>query len=89
VSAAPDLVLTLLGKPDCHLCHEMRAVIDRALAATPVRVVEKDVREDPELRRRYLNDIPVLLIGEREVARHRLTESELLQRLSEMGWPVG
>ncbi|HEV8254158.1 MAG TPA: glutaredoxin family protein [Vicinamibacteria bacterium] len=81
------LVLTLLGKPDCHLCHEMRAVLDRALPAGQVQVVEKDVREDPELRRRYLNEIPVLLLAGREVVRHRVTESELLQRLSEMGWP--
>jgi hypothetical protein len=79
------LVLTLLGKPDCHLCHEMRAVIDRALPQA--QVVEKDVREDPDLRRRYLNEIPVLLLAGREVVRHRVSESELVHRLSAMGWP--
>jgi glutaredoxin len=79
------LVLTLLGKPDCHLCHEMRAVIERALPEA--ELVDKDVREDPELRRRYATEIPVLLMADREVARHRVSESELLQRLSAMGWP--
>ncbi len=82
----PETDLTLLSKPDCTLCHEMRAVVERVLAGGVARVVERDVREDPELERRYRFEIPVLLWGEREVARHRVTEPELRSRLRELGF---
>ncbi len=78
-------ILTLLGKPDCHLCHEMRAVVERVLVEGGAELVERDVREDPELERRYRLEIPVLLWGDREVARHRVTEVDLRRRLSELG----
>jgi Glutaredoxin-like domain (DUF836) len=77
--------LTLLGKPDCRLCHEMRAVAELVLVE-PARLVERDVREDPDLLERYRLEIPVLLWGDREVVRHRVTEAELRRRLHELGF---
>jgi hypothetical protein len=82
----PPPTLTLLGKPDCRLCHEMRAVVERVLVEGDVPLVERDVREDPELERRYRLEIPVLIWGDREVARHKVTEPELRRRLSELGF---
>ena len=46
-------VLVLLSKPGCHLCHELRAVIDRVLPAFDADLEERDVRADPETARRY------------------------------------
>jgi len=63
----------------------MRAVAERVLLE-PARVVERDVREDPELEKLYRLEIPVLLWGEREVVRHRVTEAELRGRLQELGF---
>jgi hypothetical protein len=76
--------LTLVGKPDCHLCHEMRAVVVTALGEQAA--VDVDLRDDPQLERRYLFEIPVLLWGENEVARHRTTADELRDRLRALGW---
>lgn len=76
--------LTLVGKPDCHLCHEMRAVVARIVDAADV--IERDVRDDPVLERRYVFEIPVLLLGEVEVARHRVSAAELQARLAELDW---
>jgi hypothetical protein len=78
-------VLTVLGKPDCHLCHVMADVARRAAAGLHATVVERDVRDDPDLHARYRNDIPVLLVDGREAARHRVTEAELRARLLELG----
>ena len=75
--------MVLLGKPDCHLCHVMEETVAPLLAARGIRLVVRDVREDPDLRRRYRNDIPVLLEGEVELARHRITPEELLMKLGE------
>jgi glutaredoxin-like protein DUF836 len=76
------VILTLLGKPDCRLCHEMHEVVAPVAAALGLTLVERDVREDPELRRRYALDIPVLLAGEVEVVRHRTSAEELRERLA-------
>jgi hypothetical protein len=76
-------VLTLLGKPDCHLCHEMHAIVQRVLRDVEADLLERDIRDDPELERRYRFDIPVLLLGDRELARHRTTEEEIRRRLAE------
>ena len=59
----------------------MEEAVAPVLAARGVRLVVRDVREDPELLRRYRNDIPVLLDGEVELARHRVTRAELAARL--------
>jgi len=81
VSAGPRTVI-LVGKPDCHLCHVMEEAVAPVLAERGIRLVVRDVREDPDLLRRYRNDIPVLLEGDVELARHRVTPDELLARLT-------
>jgi hypothetical protein len=73
-------VLTLLGQPGCHLCHDMRSVVDGVAPALGFAVEERDVRDRDEWAR-YLLEIPVLLDGERELARHRTTPDELARRL--------
>jgi hypothetical protein len=59
----------------------MREVVERALRGSALRLVEVDVRDHPDLEKRYVFEIPVLLLGDREIARHRITEGELRQRL--------
>jgi hypothetical protein len=68
-------VLILVSKPGCGLCVEMRAVLLKVRPAS-VRLEEIDVREHPDLERRYVFEIPVLLHDGRELARHRLSEVE-------------
>ena len=79
------MTLTLLGTPDCHLCHVMEEEIAPLLAERGLRLEVRDVREDPELRRRYRLEIPVLLAGDVELARHRVTRAELAARLDALG----
>lgn len=59
----------------------MATIVRRVLPAFGARLVEKDVREDAELEKRYFFEIPVLLWGERELARHRVSEDELRRLL--------
>jgi hypothetical protein len=76
-------VLVLLGRPDCRLCDEMQAVTERVRGSFGLALEKRDVRDDPETRRRYLLEIPVLLLDGEELARHRVSETELRRRLSE------
>ena len=76
----PPRVLTLLGSPGCHLCHDMKAVVETVAPALGFELCERDVRERAEWRE-YRLEIPVLLAQGREVARHRVDANELERRL--------
>jgi hypothetical protein len=79
------ITLTLLSKPGCHLCDEMETAIAPVLAEYGARLDKRDVRDDPETRRRYQLEIPVLLLGEAELARHHVTAELLRSRLEALG----
>jgi hypothetical protein len=58
--------LTLIGKPDCHLCDDARAVVTSVLAEFPgVGLSEVSILDDAALHEKYVEEIPVLLINGR------------------------
>lgn len=73
--------LTLYSKPGCHLCDEMKHVIERVGARLPLTLEVVDISTDPDLTERYGVEIPVLLIDGKKAAKHRVTEAELTARL--------
>ena len=80
VAGAP-IRITLYRRADCHLCHEMRAVVDAVARAVAVAVEEVDVDTDEELARSYGHDVPVLLVNGRKAFKHRVDERSLRERL--------
>ena len=57
--------LTLIGKPDCHLCDVAREVVQTVVAELPedaVVVDERSILEDPALYELWWEKIPVVLI---------------------------
>lgn len=54
--------VTLVGKRECHLCDEARAVIDRVCAELDVEWTEAFIDDDPVLYDRYWEQVPVTLI---------------------------
>lgn len=58
--------LTLIGRDGCHLCDDARAVVTEVLADAPsITLVEISIDDDAELRERYHDEIPVVLIDGR------------------------
>ena len=80
--------LTLYSKQGCHLCDEMKQVIDAVAARVPLTIEVVDISSDPTLMDRYGLDIPVLLIDGRKAAKHRLTEPLLEQKLERARGPA-
>jgi len=78
-------VLTLYSRPGCHLCEEMKAVVQRVRATTkePIALEEVDISTDPELERRYGLEIPILLVEGRKIAKYRVDEKGLRRALLE------
>lgn len=56
--------LTLIGRPWCHLCDDMRAAVLSAIAGTGHELVEIDLEDHPAWEERFGMLIPVLLAGE-------------------------
>lgn len=77
--------VVLYSKPGCHLCEDMHDQLRRALHGTGVAVAERNITLDIDEFARYRNDIPVLAIDGREVARHRITEQALASALRVAG----
>jgi hypothetical protein len=74
-------VLTLYGKPGCHLCDEARTVVGEALAGREVALREVDVTLDPVLERRYGERIPVLAVDGEELFDYVVDPDALRKRL--------
>ncbi len=59
--------LTIIGKPDCHLCDVAQSVIDAVVteleADVPTTIVKRSILDDPELHERYWEKIPVILVN--------------------------
>ena len=54
--------VVLFGRPGCHLCDEARSVLARVRRAHPFGYAERDIDDDDDLLRRYLERIPVVTI---------------------------
>jgi hypothetical protein len=83
-----DVELTLVGKPGCHLCDDAREVIRSVIAELPagepsVTVVEQNILEDAALHERYVEEIPVVLIGGRVHTYWRVDPARLRTALLE------
>jgi glutaredoxin len=63
-------------RPGCHLCDEARREIALADCADLFTYEEVDINSDPDLRRRYGWDIPVVLVNNTHAFKHRLTAEE-------------
>jgi glutaredoxin len=55
-------IVTLYGKPGCHLCDHARTEIERIRAEHPFDLEEVDITIDAALYRRYGERIPVLAL---------------------------
>ena len=60
--------VTLYTKPGCHLCEAADALLARLAAEVPLTVTRVNIAEDEGLLARYGERIPVVRVGEVEVA---------------------
>ncbi len=74
-------VVTLIGKPGCHLCDDARAVIAKVAAEVGASVEERDITQDPELYRKYWEQIPVVLVDGAQHDFWRVDEKRLRRAL--------
>lgn len=74
--------VTLYTRPGCHLCEEAKAQMAGLLREFGARLLEVNIDADPVLRERYTNDVPVMFLGGRKVAKHRVNLAQLRRLLA-------
>jgi glutaredoxin len=79
---SPVIAVTIYSRPGCHLCDEMKAVVNRVAQSIPLQLEEIDISASRDLEERYGLEIPVLLVEGRKAAKYRVREEELRRILA-------
>lgn len=75
--------LTLIGKPDCHLCDVAEQIVESVVAELPAEVADRlvieqaSIAEDTALYERWWEKIPVVLIDGELHAHWRVSADRL------------
>jgi glutaredoxin len=72
---------TLYTREGCHLCEQAHAEILPLLDEFGAKLRLVDIDRDSLLRQRYKDDLPVLFLGPRQVAKHRVDVRALRRQL--------
>jgi glutaredoxin len=79
-----EIMITLLGKPGCHLCEDARAVIERVARDLGVPWEERDITRSEQDTERYWEQIPVTLINGVQHDFWRVDENRLRKAIADL-----
>jgi glutaredoxin len=83
LAAAGPREVALYTRPGCHLCEEAKAAIGPLLREFGAALREINIENDPVLEERYGWEIPVVFIGPRKAAKHRVDVEQFRRQLQE------
>jgi glutaredoxin len=74
----------IYSRPGCHLCNEAKEVIERVgrRVAFSLRVI--NIETDPELEKKYGEEIPVVFVNGMPAFRYRVDEAEFEKRVKRL-----
>ncbi len=79
-SMAP-IALTLYTRPGCHLCDEMKHIVEPVSRDLGCQLEEVDIAADSGLEARFGQEIPVLFVNGRKAFKYRVSDRDLRRRL--------
>ena len=75
--------LTLYTRAGCHLCEVAKNQLEPLLREFSLALREIDVDTDPELAARFGEEVPVLFLGGRKVAKYRVDVKQFRRLLEQ------
>jgi hypothetical protein len=72
-----DVRVVLLSRPGCHLCDDVRPVLERVCAEVGATWAEVDITSDPDLLDAYWEQIPVTFVDGAQHDFWRVDEARL------------
>ena len=73
--------VTIYSRPGCHLCEEAKEQIAPLLKEFGAHLTEINIDEDSQLRARYDCEVPVIFLGARKAAKHRVDVIQFRRQL--------
>jgi glutaredoxin len=74
--------VTLYTRAGCCLCDEAKKVLAEARRKADFDFEELDIDLDPELRRRYNDEVPVVAINQVKAFKYHVNRDEFLKKLA-------
>jgi len=74
--------VTLYTRAGCCLCDEAKHVLAEARRSADFDYEERDIDLDPELRRLYNDEVPVIAINHVKAFKYRVDRTEFLKKLA-------
>jgi hypothetical protein len=81
LAVSPPRQITLYTRAGCHLCDEAKVAIAPLVRQFGAILREIDIDQDPVLRHRYTNDVPVIFVGPLLFAKHHIDQQALRRQL--------
>jgi glutaredoxin len=85
LAASGPREVTLYTRPGCHLCDEAKSAMAPLLREFCATLREINIDADPDLKERYGWDVPVIFIGRRKAAKHRVNLEQFRRQLQDAG----
>ena len=81
----PDSIqIDIYSRPDCHLCDEAKAVIERVQQRCPFTFRVINIDEDPALVAAYGTEIPVVFINGNRAFKYHVDEVQLEKKVKRL-----
>lgn len=78
-AGSPEVLL--YTRSGCCLCDEAKQLLKVLSTKARFSLREIDIDQDPELRRRYNDEVPVIFIHGRKAFKYRIDPKQFLRRL--------
>ncbi len=72
----------LYSRKGCHLCDVVKQVLVELEGSAEFQWRELDIDFDPELRQKYNDEVPVVLIDGRKAFKYRMDPQQFLRALA-------
>ena len=73
--------VVIYSKPDCCLCDQVKAQLERLRRTHPFDFKEVNILEDPDAYEEFKEQIPVVFVDGKKAFKFHLDETEFLRRL--------
>jgi len=75
-------LVTVYSRKGCHLCEIVKESLVKLHRRGGFEWYDVDVDSDPELRRQYNDQVPVVFINGRKAFKYRMDEQEFLRKIA-------
>jgi glutaredoxin len=73
--------VVVYSRKDCHLCEVVKKTLMQVQCKADFQWREVDIDADPELRRKFTDEVPVVFIDGRKAFKHHMEISDFLRVL--------